>query len=169
MRHEFKKAAQAVTASRDNYYQLVPSLTRKISSTLSRRSHHSHHFRKTAVNWLSTLGQVQFGVPVCVPALALASCALHCALEEWATGVALYISLADLNLQKILNNSYLCAKLETLWARIYGRGLVGVGTPSVRHVRAMRLFVADIDTSLVTGQESALTNNPWPPLEEPRD
>ena len=41
---------------------------------------------------------------------------------EVANYRALYMSLADLNIQKILNNSYLLAKLETLWARIYGRG-----------------------------------------------
>ncbi|KAH9164169.1 hypothetical protein EDB89DRAFT_1912291 [Lactarius sanguifluus] len=94
---------------------------------------------------------------VCIPVLALALCALHCVLEEWATGVfvlvkfevanyrRLYTSITDLNTQKILSNSYLHAKLETLWARIY----------SCR---------CQVD------RESALTNNPWPPFDlEPWD
>ncbi|KAH9059420.1 hypothetical protein EDB83DRAFT_2520510 [Lactarius deliciosus] len=217
LRHEFKKAAQDIVASRDNYYDLFPHTqnqperpehhtVQKVSALLDKTTGlwmHDGNDSNSIPNYFEhpaieeVIARTIFARPqsigcrnldkfnpVRIPVLALASCALHCALEEWATGVfvpvkfevanyrRLYTSIADLNIQKILSNSYLRAKLETLWARIYSRGCqVGVGTPGVRHVHAMHLFVADVDTtSLVTGGESALTNNPWPPFDlEPGD
>ncbi|KAH8999660.1 hypothetical protein EDB86DRAFT_3075729 [Lactarius hatsudake] len=195
LRHEFKKAAQDVVASRENYYSLFPPHTQnqreqytvqKVSALLDKTTgawmHNGsdsnsipNYFEHPAIEEVivrtifarsQSIGcrNLDKFSAVCTPVLALASCALHCALEEWATGVfvpvkfevanyrTLYTSIADLNLQKILSNSYLCAKLETLWARIYSRGCqVGNGTPGVRQVRAMHLFVADVNTSLVTG------------------
>ncbi|KAH9015039.1 hypothetical protein EDB83DRAFT_2529127 [Lactarius deliciosus] len=212
LRHEFKKAAQDIVASRDNYYDLFPHTqnqperpehhtVQKVSALLDKTTglwmHDGNdsnlipnYFEHPAIE--EVIARTIFARPqsigcrnldkfnpVRIPVLALASCALHCALEEWATGVfvpvkfevanyrRLYTSIADLNIQKILSNSYLRAKLETLWARIYSRGCqAGVGTLGVRHVHAMHLFVADVNTTLlVTGRESALTNNPWPPFD----
>ncbi|KAH8996028.1 hypothetical protein EDB92DRAFT_1942970 [Lactarius akahatsu] len=163
--HEFKKAAQDVVASHENYYSLFPPHTQnqreqytvqKVSALLNKTTgvwmHNGsdsnsipNYFEHPAieeviVRTIFTRPQSigchnldKFSV-VCTPILALVSCALHCALEEWATGVfvpvkfevanyrTLYTSIADLNLQKILSNSYLCAKLEMLWARIYSCG-----------------------------------------------
>ncbi|KAH8983938.1 hypothetical protein EDB92DRAFT_1951178 [Lactarius akahatsu] len=195
LHHEFKKAAQDVVASHENYYSLFPPHTQnqreqytvqKVSALLDKTTGmwmHNGSDSNSIPNYFEhpTIEEVivrtifarpqsigccnldKFSV-VCTPILALASCVLHCVLEEWATGVfipvkfevanyrTLYTSIADLNLQKILSNSYLCAKLETLWACIYSCGCqVGNGTLGICQVHTMHLFMADVNTLLVTG------------------
>ncbi|KAH9034173.1 hypothetical protein EDB84DRAFT_1561509 [Lactarius hengduanensis] len=95
---------------------------------------------------------------LCTPTLALACCALSCALEEWLTGTysavtfevavyrGLYHTIADLNIQQLLRKPYLRNKLMALWARIHNRGCQMVtsqrGGPGARTVQ---LFVEDVE------------------------
>ncbi|KAH8985111.1 hypothetical protein EDB86DRAFT_2833237 [Lactarius hatsudake] len=114
---------------------------------------------------------------LCTPTLALACCALCCALEEWCTSTysavtfevavyrSLYHSIADLNIQQLLKKPYLRSKLMALWARIYNRGCQMVVSQRGGPARTVQLFVEDIEDGQLA--ESDLDDALAFPTDEP--
>jgi hypothetical protein len=115
-----------------------------------RRNRDPHYLRKPVFDWQPQFREVPSHLYSCRgtgvlrgkfsdihPLRVMAdacSLQLYCALEEWESGAYsavdfevnsyrdLYESVADVNIQSILDKPYLRGKLEAMWARIYGRG-----------------------------------------------